>query len=299
MKKIVLVLAVLAVTGSAWAQSGIVPEGYTGLWRFQDSANKLTATVGADLINSTPDNANWMTGPYTRIGVPGAPDLFSDGGIVQDRSWDYMTCYHGISANGGGDYVNQYTIAVDVYPGSGWNSLYQTSWSGNSNDGDLWIDASDTAAATIGVGDVGYSTSTFDATKWHRIVWSVDNGDDTGAGGFFRAYVDGALFLDGAGQGRDGRFALEVDWFNGTDIEPGRFHFFADNDWEDAWILCGTAATWGRALSTDEIYNMGGWIGGASEPTPLTIVPEPGTISLLAIGGLLILAAALKRKFRA
>jgi hypothetical protein len=286
MKNVVLAaLVVLLATGSVLAD-GIVPDGATGLWRFQTSADKLKATLGADLINSNVGNANWMTGPWTRIGVPGYPDLFSDGGIVQDRSWDYLTCYHGIAANGGGDYVNEYTIAMDVYAGEGWNSLYQTSWSGNSNDGDLWIDATVPTAATIGVGDVGYSTATFDATQWHRVVLSVDNGN------FFRAYVDGTLFLDGAGQDIDGRFALEVDW----EGQPGRFHFFADNNWEDAWILCGTAATWGRALTTDEVAQMGGWIGGSPTPTPLMIIPEPGIATMLLLGALGLLAVRARRQ---
>jgi len=61
---------------------------------------------------------------------------------------------------------------------------------------------------------------TFDTNKWHRIVWSVDNGN------FFRVYVDGTNYLDGAGQAVDGRFSLY----------PDRFNLFADNDWQDAWV---------------------------------------------------------------
>jgi hypothetical protein len=34
---------------------------------------------------------------------------------------------------------------------------------------------------------------------------------------------------------------------------------------------------------------MGGWIGGASMPTPLRLVPEPATLGLLTLGGLLAL----------
>jgi len=253
-----------------------VPPGATGLWRFQDSANKLTATFGADLVNSNPANAAWLTGPWTMIGVPGNAGLYADGGIVQDRSWDYLTCYHGISANGGGDYVNEYTIVMDVKPDPGWNSLYQTAWNGNANDGDLWIDATTQNAATIGVGPVGYSTMTFDATKWHRIALSVDNGN------FFRAYVDGTLFLDGPGQSIDGRFSLELD----------RFHLFADDNWEDKWILCGTVATWGRALTSEEIAQMGGWLGGSATPTELIIpIPEPGCLTAMAA---LVAACALQ-----
>jgi hypothetical protein len=108
----------------------------------------------------------------------------------------------------------------------------------------------------------------FDASQWHRIMLSVDNG----VGGFFRVYVDGVLFLDAAGQGRDGGFSLYTDQFN----------LFADNDWEDAWGLVSTAAVWDHVLTSDEIAGMG------SNTTALTI-PEPATMSLLAIGGLALL----------
>jgi hypothetical protein len=261
MKKIVLGLAVVAVASVAVAQN--VPSGLTGLWRFQDSGNRLGATVGYDLV-SVGEASTWFSGPWTVIN-PG----LSDGGVVQEESLGYLQVNPGFTANGGGDYVNQYTVAIDYrQTQAGWNSLFQTAWGGNDNDGDLWI-APD---GTIGVGDAGYSTLTFDSSTWHRIVWSINNGN------WFRAYVDGALFLDGTPQDIDGRFALY----------PDRFNLFADNDWEDMWGLVGTVATWDRALSSDEVAGMGGWLNGSETPTDLT-VPEPGTMSLLGLGGLIAL----------
>lgn len=265
-KTIVTMLAVLVTASAVQAQN--VPSGVTGLWRFQTSADKLKATVGTDLVSSHVDNSAWFPGPWTVID-PG----MSDGGVVQERAWDYLTVNPSFTANGGGSYVNQYTVAIDyVQTGDGWNSLFQTAATGNSGDGDLWINGTTRATATIGVGDVGYSTLTFDASQWHRIVWSVDNGN------FFRAYVDGTLFLDGAGQPVDGRFSLY----------PDVFHLFADDSWEDPWGMVGTVATWNRALTTDEVAGMGGWIGGSATPTPL-MVPEPTTLSLLAMGALALL----------
>jgi len=279
MKKIVLVLVVLAVAGAASAAVN-VPGGLTGLWRFQTSADKLKATVGADLTTSHPDNSYWWSGPGTTIGTEADPDLYSDSGQVQERSWDYLTVNHGIAANGGGIgwnpdtwdpdprgiyFVNEYTVAMDYQQTSGlaeWNSLFQTSWNGNDNDGDLWTDG----AGHIGVGDAGYSELTYDASQWHRIVLSVDLGN------FFRVYVDGDLFLDGASQDIDGRFALYVE----------KFHLFADNSWEDPWGMVSTVAVWDHALTTDEVAGMG------STATAL-VIPEPATMSILAIGGLALL----------
>ena len=60
------------------------------------------------------------------------------------------------------------------------------------------------------------------------------------------------------------------------------------------WGLVGTVATWGRALTGDEIAGMGGWIGGAATPTPL-LIPEPATMSLLALGVLLGLIRRIRK----
>lgn len=268
-KCILSVLCVLAFASAACAALGDVnPAGLTGLWRFQSDAEKLTATVGTDLVTSATGNSTFFTGPWTII------NPFSDGGVVQERSWDYLTCTHGIAPNGGGSYVNEYTIAMDYVQTSGltaWNSLYQTAAGAHDNDGDLFTDG----AGHIGIGTTGYSTATYDASTWHRIVLSVDNAN------WFRVYVDGVLFLDGAGQGVDGRFSL-----NPT------VHLFADDSWEDQWGLVGTVATWGRALDTAEVADLGGWLGGSATPTPLTIIPEPATMLLLGLGSLV----AIRRK---
>ncbi len=271
MKRLMSVLFVLAVAGVASA-GYVSTNGLTGLWRFQTNADKLTATIGSNLVTSNVDNSGWMTGPWTVIGTESNPLLYSDGGIVQERAWDYLTVNPNFVANGGGSYVNEYTIAMDYVQTSGlssWNSLFQTGDTGNGSDGDLFTDG----AGHIGIGAAGYSTLTYNANTWHRIVLSVDNGS------FFRVYVDGTLFLDGTPQAIDGRFSLYTD----------HFHLFADDSWEDQWGLVGTVATWNRALTSSEISSMGGWLNGSATPTPLYIIPEPATMSLLGLGALALI----------
>jgi len=203
--------------------------------------------------------------PWTVI-EPG----YSDGGGIQTLSWDYLTIAHGIAPNGGGSYVNEYTLTLDYRQTSAlgsYNSLYQTAGGGNANDGDLFTDgAGGGTAVHIGIGAVGYSTLTYDAGLYHRITLSVDNGN------FFKVYVDGTLFLDGAGQAVDGRFSL-----NPT------VHLFADDSWEDQWGIVSTVMVWDHALTDSQVAAMG------DVNTALTFVPEPTTLSLALLGGLICL----------
>jgi len=71
---------------------------------------------------------------------------------VQERSLDYLTVNPSFTANGGGSYVNQYTIAIDYVQTSAYdlnNSLFQTAWGGNDNDGDLFIAPGGTIGLTM------------------------------------------------------------------------------------------------------------------------------------------------------
>lgn len=272
MKKILFTLIISS--GVIAAQAANVPTGLTGLWLFQTSDTRFDGTIGGSITTSHPDNGTWMTGPWVEIGTDGNPGLYSGNGVIQDRSWDYLTVPTGIAPNGGGSYVNNYTILIDYNQTQSqeYNSLFQTAGDAHANDGDLWIKQG-TGGSSIGSAQLGYSALTFDPSTWHRIVWSVQNDS------FFRVYIDGTLFLDSGAQGVDGRYSL-----NPT------FYLFADNDWEDAWGLVGTVAVWDHALTGAEITEMGGWVDGAATPTPLTLVPEPTALSFLATGALLLFA---------
>jgi hypothetical protein len=279
MKKVLVLAVVLAVAGVSFADSTVnVPGGVTGLWRFQNASNLGAATVGSDIAFSAggsvvPCYGVQYTGSYyTYIGPPANNNLYGDNKVFQESSWNYMNITHNISANGGGDYVNSYTILMDysqgslngLWNGNYYNSLYNTSQT-NSNDGDLFIKGPDYANSVIGNGDTDYSSLTFDSSLANRIVISVDNAN------FFRVYVNGTLFLDAAGQGVDGRFSLDPT-----------VNLFADNDWEDAWGMVGTVAMWDHALTSAEVSAMGG-------VTKALVVPEPATMSLLALGGIALL----------
>lgn len=233
-----LFFAVVLTTHSA---SGAL----VGLWQFENPGNLTSATIGANLA---------LTGAQAATTGSGTP---SDTGASQLGVGDYYTVTHGIAANGGGSYVNEYTILWDLmYPAAtagSWKSLLQTAV-GNSNDGDLFIRPSGPQGA-IGVGDTGYSTNTTAADTWYRVVLSVDNGSH------FRVYVNGNEWLSAVGQPVDARFSLDPV-----------FHVFADNDGDDATMNLSNLAIWDGALTADAIGALGGAGRALAVPEPASAV---------------------------
>ncbi len=179
-----------------------VPSGINRAVAVSNSTRlNLNATIGGDLTTSDPGNSAFFTGPYThnreRMEIPPfipAMVLFKTG------VWDYLTVPDGIAPNGGGSYVNNYTVMIDYVqttetlqePITVCSRLPEVL---DSNDGDLWITGGAAGSTQSAAAILAIRASTFDASQWHRIVWSVDNNN------FFRVYVDGTLFLDSAGAG--------------------------------------------------------------------------------------------------
>jgi Concanavalin A-like lectin/glucanases superfamily/PEP-CTERM motif len=243
-------LLMLTACGIHSAQGALV-----GLWDFENAGSLTSATIGSNLA---------LTGAQAAVAGSGTP---SDTGASQLGIGDYYTVTHGIAANGGGSFVNEYTILWDVmYPAAtaaSWKTLWQTS-TANSNDGDLFIRPSGPQGA-LGTFDTGYTTNTTSPDTWYRVVVSVDNGS------FFRIYVNGNEWLNGPAQPLDLRFSLDPT-----------FHVFADNDGDDAQMNLSNLAIWDTALDANAIVALGG-AGRA------LAVPEPASMMLafLALAGVL------------
>ena len=93
----------------------------------------------------------------------------------------YFRMYHGLSPNAGGQYVNQYTLIIDVmYPEAfgpddpdgllgttGWQALYQTNET-NTNDGDWFVNPAG------GIGISGNYPGSVPDGQWHRLALAVD-----------------------------------------------------------------------------------------------------------------------------
>ncbi len=131
------------------------------------------ASLGVALING--EDAKIMEVPYTPGNTP--PSNWAPYGYIME---------HGISPNGGGTRVNQFTLIMDVLvdtTGGGAASLLRMS-PANNGDGDLFWQNNN-----YGQGNGGYNgAGTFTAGEWHRVAIAYD---EAATPAFAAKYVDG------------------------------------------------------------------------------------------------------------
>jgi len=130
-----------------------------------------------------------------------------------------------------GQAAKTYTVQMDIKVSSvaGYNSLFQTSLT-NGDDGDIFINS-----GKIGVADLGYGGSII-ANTWHRVVFVNENGH-------FHLYVDGTEVNDAIGT----RWNLAADGF----------YLFTDDDGETKEIEVAEVAYWNKALTQNQLNNLG------------------------------------------
>jgi hypothetical protein len=206
--------------------SNAIPER-VGWWKFDDFADLMKAEVGSPLV---------LAGTVETTTGPVAGNQAVSLGVGSNLA---MT--HGISFNGGGAMVNEYSLQIDFsVPQIGiWHAFFQTS-PANGDDADLFINGGSSIPNTIGTATTGYSTNAVSADTWYRMIVSVKNGS------FFKVYLNGEEWSAGAGQSLDGRFAL-------ADV----LLLFGDDDGDDAAIACSEAGIWDVALTADQVAKLG------------------------------------------
>ncbi|MDH4472876.1 MAG: T9SS type A sorting domain-containing protein [Fluviicola sp.] len=215
--------------GTPAYSTAIVPASWPslrGLWEFNNSASPLTSTVGPNLT---------LNGTHTTI----AGHSGGDNAVRIGVGSNYRVT-HGIAANGGGSYVNRYSILVDfrISAYGNWKSIYQTNQT-NSNDAEIFVRDSD---GMIGVAAVGYGAEGALPNVWHRLIISVNNGS------FFNLYLDGRLIRSGTIQAVDGRFSLDPS-----------IYFMSDDSGDDGLIDVSTIALFDKGLSQAEVESLGKW----------------------------------------
>jgi len=190
---------------SAAASLTIYEVAVTGQWDF--NRGDLRATVGADLeyegdtTNVTSFPSMNLDGQVTRVMAFGANS---------PSQGFYMR--HGASANGGGHFVNQYTLILDVMYSTAstgqWRALFQSDpFNHAGNDAEFYIGNSSATPDPNGIGAEGQFNGLVAPNTWNRIAIVADLTDASGQQ--LRKYLNGTLAgsqpLSG---GIDGRYAL-------------------------------------------------------------------------------------------
>lgn len=216
------------------------PPAPVGIWNFDDP-KQLTGATAGEALN--------LRGNHLAVVGPRPGD-----GAVRIGPGSYYECLHQIAPNGGGRFVNIYSMVFDVrIPRIGpWYCFFQTDPS-NKSDGDCFIRANDGA---VGVGQTGYSTTAITPNAWQRLIVAVDN-----SRGVYRLYLDGDLLLRGGPQSVDGRFALAP-----------MLLLFADEDGEDAQLDAARIAFYDQCLTAADAAELGTvptWAGTNHAPAIL------------------------------
>ncbi len=174
-----------------------------------------------------------------------------------------------LPANGGGSFVNNYSIVMDVKLDSigSFQSLYQTN-EGNSNDGDSFVDGSG------GLGISSDYAGSLVADTWYRIAIVNDlTGTDN-----IRYYVNGSLVNSAENLSVDGRWSIYPD------IDSRGVLLFADESNETGSMSIDNIALYDTALSDTDASDL----GAAGSP-----IPEPASALLT---GLAMLTLLIKRR---
>ncbi len=195
--------------GGAALSSGAVLTVYelavTGQWDFE--RGDLRATVGSDL-EYLADTATLTTFPVLSLnGQPTRVMAFGSNSIQQG-----FCLRHGAKANGGGHFVNQYTLLMDVmFPAASSGqarALFQADpYNHEGNDAEFYVGNSGSSPDPNGLGAEGQFNGSLAPDTWYRIAFAVDLAAPLGRQ--LSKYVNGAKVADQSlSGGVDGRYAL-------------------------------------------------------------------------------------------
>ncbi len=179
----------------------------TGQWDFWSAECGLRATVGADLeyVGDTTNNTAFPVRSINGVGVP----VMAFGSNAPSRGF---TVWHGAMPNGGGQFVNQYTLIMDVmFPAASsgqWRALFQSDpFNHPGNDAEFYVGSASASPSPNGLGAEGQYDGSLAPDTWYRVAYAVDL--TAGAGQQLGKYVNGVLVgSQSLSGGVDGRYAL-------------------------------------------------------------------------------------------
>jgi 5'-nucleotidase / UDP-sugar diphosphatase len=249
-------------------------------WNFNTGTLGATHESGgnATLDYFNPETQAATTFDMTGGSIPNPADgptgyVYFNGNAVGNGFGGLSIDYTGVVPNGGGQYVNNYTLILDIYvPNIDWTALFNTNPI-HGNDADWYISPD----SKLGIGDLGYSADpVIQANTWHRVAFVRDFTNGTA-----KYFVDGSLVRSaGPGEG-DGRFSLYAEDNPGNDLlilgEGDSSGNYANDIYLSAVYLNDSA------LGDEVISGLGG-----VQATGI-VVPEPASALAISLAGVILL----------
>ena len=243
---VVLFVIGLAVRGGA---------AITGQWDFE--GGNLSATIGSPLQFRTDTGGVVQFGTTASFGIPainGAPANVLR--VPATSPTQGLILSHGAQPNSGGEFVNRYTLVMDLfYPSNstGFRALLQTETnSPNRTDAELFVNGAH------GIGISSQYQGSVTPGEWHRVAFTVDLSKRE-----LGKYVDGTNVLSGpAGAAPLGTNA--VQYLDATEgVADGRWSLlpqallFADNDAETGEVYVNSIQFHNSTLTAEQVAALG------------------------------------------
>jgi hypothetical protein len=262
---------------------GIV-QSYAASYEWTFDSGNLSAGVGSGIMSYTGASAGLTTFGATGGGVPnigGNTANYMHVPAFTSAANGYNLELANTGPNGGGSYVNNYTILFDVYIPGPWPMDYMVPFfntnPNNGNDADFYLYGD----GEIGIGGGGYSApGTLAPNTWYRVAFVANC-----SAGTLSYYVNGTNVKTRGGVGLDdGTFALYSNLDPGADLllfnEPTGLYTHE--------LYLNSVAFVDHAMTGSELSALGG-------PNALGIlVPEPSSISIALLG--LLAGSAIRKR---
>ncbi|MEN8194799.1 MAG: T9SS type A sorting domain-containing protein [Bacteroidota bacterium] len=205
---------------------------------------------------------------------------------INKNNW--LKIWHGIAANGGGENVNDFTVAIDVRvsDASGIYSLFEVNPTSYSSGYTSEMELDNVKVGTVGntsSGEpaIGFSSSIINTEEWYRVVYAAKLGE------YVRFYVNGVLWHEILGNFTDAR-PSPYGADNNSDIAAfkvaGNNEADRDGDKDIDMVI-----VFAYTLSEAEIVELGspqtqlGIVSHDHKSSVLKISPNPVTSDILTI----------------
>lgn len=276
MKKFTL-LTILAVFATMAVNAQI--DGLTGLYTFADTDNLFanTATGGAGTGTMMCDGVMKFDPDATDTNLDDmASTELEDWSVVDGihnkaislKAFNWLKIWHGIAANGGGDYVNDFSVVMDVMFSCDTcvYSLLEVNPTPTKNGYGSEMEVDHLKLGSVdkpwSTDEIPYSTNTFEVDTWYRVIYSASLG--TG----IKMYVDGVEWNSWEGDITDGRPAPYSADAHADDaamkVGGNNEQFPANNPQRDFDKVIDLVAIYNVTLTANDAALLGGpgaWLG--------------------------------------